>query len=159
MKILAFLLVLFSLYQFRVDAQDKRLLSSSEYRDLLDKIQGESGKWEASLKNVDPAKTNVSYSIGKQIEQWRDLALKEVVWTRQSVAKERLKHSVSGELELRGFLQGVFDMMDNVVRTEVAAGVTLSDVEKYAPEISSLLLRMSNDVTARVELLEKGNCP
>lgn len=33
------------------------------------------------------------------------LALKEVGWTRDYVANERLKHTVSGELALEGFLQ------------------------------------------------------
>lgn len=108
---------------------------------------------------VDPAKSNVSYAVGKQIEQWRDLSLKEAAWVHQYVGKERAKHTVSGELALRGFLEGVFNTMDNIVQTEIAAGITLSDLEKYAPEISPFIIRIANDATARVELLEKGTCP
>ena len=140
-------------------SHDTRLMTTAEYKDFLDKVEVGLPKWEAALKRVDPAKTDVSYASGKQIEQWRDLGLKEVEWVRQHLAKERAKHTVSGELALRGFLEGVFNLMDSVVQTEVAAGITLSDLEKYAPEISSLVIRIANDVTARVELLEKATCP
>jgi hypothetical protein len=78
---------------------------------------------------------------------------------RQYIAKERARHSVSGELALEGFLRGVFDAMESMVATEAIAGVTASDVEKYAPDIAPLQAQIENDVTARVELLEKGACP
>jgi hypothetical protein len=44
--------------------------------------------------------------------------------------------------------------------TEVSAGVTISaDLDAFAPQISKLEVSLANDVTARVELLEKGTCP
>jgi len=130
-----------------------------EYRNFLDKVERQLPGWEAGLKRIDPAKTSASYAAGKQIVEFRDLALKEVGWVRENVAKERVKHTVSGELALKGFLQGVYDTMDSVVTTEIAAGITASNLESYAPDISPLVIRIANDVTARVELLEKGTCP
>jgi len=134
-------------------------MTPAEYKEFLDKVDAELPKWETALQKIDPAKSDVSYAVGKQIEQWRDLALKEVTWARQYVAKERVKHTVSGELSLKGFLEGVFSVMDNVAQTEVAAGVKLSELEKFATEQGSLNIRIGNDVIARVELLEKGTCP
>ena len=134
-------------------------MSPTEYNKVLDQIAVESTKWEAALKKADPAKSNVSYAVGKQIVEWRELGLKEVAWARQTAAKERAKHTVSGELALEGFVEGVFNMMDNMVQTEIAAGITISDLEKYAPDIGSLRIRIANDVTTKVELLEKGTCP
>jgi hypothetical protein len=134
-------------------------MTMAEYKSFLDKVERQLPVWEAGLKRIDPAKTNASYAVGKQIVQFRDLALKEVGWVREYVAKERVKHTVSGELALKDFLQGVYDTMDSVVTTEIAAGITASNLESYSPEISPLVIRIGNDVTARVQLLEKGACP
>jgi hypothetical protein len=49
--------------------------------------------------------------------------------------------------------------MDSVVGMEVAAGLTLSNLESYGSEISKLERLITSDVTVRVELLEKGACP
>jgi|HubBroStandDraft_6_1064221.scaffolds.fasta_scaffold180780_2 hypothetical protein len=82
----------------------------------------------------------------------------EVGYVREWVPKERSKHTVSGELALEGFLRGVFDSMDLVVSIEIAAGITASNLEEYAEGTGTLIRRIGNDLTARVELLEKGAC-
>jgi hypothetical protein len=49
--------------------------------------------------------------------------------------------------------------MESMMVTEVSAGVTISaDVDPLAPQISTLEGSLANDVTARIELLEKGTC-
>ena len=111
------------------------------------------------MNKVDPTNSNASYATGEKIVQYRDLTLKEVGWVREYVGKQRQKRTVSGELALDGFLRGVFDGMESIVSMEIAAGLTLSNLENYAPEISKLNIQIANDVTARVELLEKGICP
>jgi hypothetical protein len=105
-------------------------MSTVEYRTVLDKINAELPRWELSLRSVDPAKTTASYAVGKQIVGYRDIGLMPTGYVRQYVAKERARHSVSGELALEGFLRGVFDAMESMVATETIAGVTASDVEK-----------------------------
>jgi hypothetical protein len=157
MKNLALFTLLCAVSQ--AQSRDTRLMTPAEYKEVLHEVELGLPKWEAALKRVDPAKTNVSYAFGKRIEGWRGLGLKEVAWVSQSTNKERAKHTVSGELALQDFLRGVYDMMDNVVQTEDEAGIVISDLEKYAPEVSSLAIRIGNDVTARVELLEKATCP
>jgi hypothetical protein len=143
----------------QTQGHDARLMSALEYKGVLDKIDAELPKWELSLKSVDPAKTAASYAVGKEIVGYRDIGLMQTGYVRQYVAKEHARHTVSGELALEGFLRGVFDAMESMVATETIAGVTASNVEKYAPEIAPLQARIGNDVTARVELLEKATCP
>ena len=135
------------------------MLTEAEYKKLLDRVEIALPVWETALKKVDPSKTNASYAAGKQIVENRDTGLTQIAYVRQWIAKQRTKHTVSGELALDGFLRGVFDAMDSVVVTEIAFGVTASDLEKYAPQLSPLLIQIANDVAARVELLEKGTCP
>lgn len=139
--------------------RDTRLMTTAEYKSFLDSVERKLPGWEEGLRKIDPAKTNASYAAGERIVQFRDLALKELGWVREYVAKQRTKHTVSGELALERFLRGAYDEMDSVVTTEIAYGITASNLESYVPEISPLMIRVANDVTARVELLEKGTCP
>jgi hypothetical protein len=134
-------------------------MNDTQYNAFLTEVENKLPVWEAALKRIDPEKSNASYASGKKVVEFRDLALREVDYARQFTAKQRVKRTVSGELALEGFLRGVFDQMDSVVNTEEAAGLTLSDLEKYASSISDLVIKIADDVTARVELLERGSCP
>jgi hypothetical protein len=116
-------------------------------------------EWEAELRKIDPAKTSASYTVGKDIVDYRNLALREIDYVRQSLAKQRAKHTVSGELSLDAFLRGVYDAMSSVVAMEVAGGITASNLDSTSLRLGKLNGRISNDVQARVELLEKRTCP
>jgi hypothetical protein len=140
-------------------AADSRLMTDAEYRSLLNHVSSKLPLWEDAFKAINPAKSDVSCELGEKIVQNRDLGLREIGWVRKWIEKQRIRRTVSGELALRGFLQGVYDAIDIVVSLEVAGQVTLSTLEKYAPEIGGLIIPISNDVSARVELLEKGTCP
>jgi hypothetical protein len=140
-------------------AADTRLMTDAEYKKLLDEVDNKLPQWEAALKSIDPAKSHASYAVGRDIVDYRDIGLTQVAYTRQSVGKQRAKRTVSGELALQGFLRGIYDAMSSVVEIEVASGLTLSTLEKFAPDLSKLTIPLANDVTARVELLEKGTCP
>jgi hypothetical protein len=78
---------------------------------------------------------------------------------RSFIARQRLKRTVYGELALKGFLDSLFDVGEEIVWREVIGGVTLTSLEKYAPELSKLNIRLATDAMARVELLEKSTCP
>lgn len=139
--------------------KDSRLMADAEYKAFLSEVEAKLPEWEAALRRIDPAKTNASYAVGKQITEYRDISLLQIGYLHQKVPKERLKHTVSGELALEGFLRGVFDSMDSVVAVESIGGITASNLEKYAPSVSAFIGRISNDLIARVELLEKDTCP
>ena len=135
-------------------------LSDADYKIFLSQVELVLPKWETALKNIDPENDErISYSLGKSIVDKRDLGLTEVGNIRLYVAKQRVKRTVSGELALFEFLQSLYDLMGDVVGLEVAAGLTLSSLEKCAPELGALSGRIGNDVYARVALLEKGVCP
>jgi hypothetical protein len=139
---------------------NNRLMSDADYKAFLLQVEAALPKWETALKNIDPEKDpQISYSQGKLIVNERNLGLTEVGNIRVFVAKQRVKRTVYGELGLKGFLQSLYDVMYSIVNIEEAAGLTLSSLEKYSPELSVLLIRIGNDVLARVELLENGACP
>ncbi len=140
-------------------ATDARLMSDSQFKRFLTQVESKLPEWEKSLKKVDPATTNISYASGEMIIKMRDVGLMEVGYVRQSLAKLRVKRTVSEEHHLEGCIRGVYDAMDSVVALEVATGTSLSTLENYAPETSKLVILIANDVTARVELLERGSCP
>jgi hypothetical protein len=70
-----------------------------------------------------------------------------------------VKRTVSDELVLSLSLQTLSDSIEEEVGVEAVANMTLSDLEKFAPELTTLRLRIGNDVIARVALLEKSTCP
>jgi hypothetical protein len=116
-------------------------------------------QWEAALRASDPAKSHASYAVGKDIVNYRDVGLTQVAYTRQSLRTQHAKRTVSGELALQEFLRGIYDAMSSIVEIELASGLTLSTLEKFAPDLSRLTIPLANDVTVRVEHLEKGTCP
>jgi hypothetical protein len=135
----------------QAQSRDTGLMTPAEYKSFLNKVEVDLPEWESGLKRVDPAKTEASYAAGKDIIEYRDLALMQVEYVRQSVMKERVRHSISGELALERFLSGVFDQMESVVMTELDAGVTASHLEKYAPEISPLMIQIRFSAFASAE--------
>jgi hypothetical protein len=141
-------------------ATDGRLMTDAEYKSFLIELDSKLPVWEASLKKIDPAKSNASYAVGEKVLQFRDLGLAQVEYARQYVLKQQIKPTVSGELALELFLRGIFDAMDSMMITEVSAGVTISsELDAFAPQIGKLEGSITDDVIARVELLEKGGCP
>jgi hypothetical protein len=141
-------------------AADGRLMTDAEYKHFLTGVDSNLPLWEAALKKVDPAKSDASYAAGQKIVQFRDLGLTQIEYAHQYVFKQRIKRTVSGELALESFLRGIFDALESMMITEVSAGVTISsELDAFAPQISKLELSVSNDVIARVELLEKRACP
>jgi len=91
--------------------------------------------WETALRKIDPAKADASYAVGEQIVRYRYIALMQVGYVRRTVAKERIKHTVSGELNLLDFVRGVFDANEAVVSLEATSQLTLSNLESFAPVI------------------------
>lgn len=91
--------------------------------------------------------------------QGRDIGLTEIENIWPFVASERQKRTVYGELALSNFLESLFNSMYEVVDAETLSNVTLSSLEKYAPELSTFQARLGADAMARVKMLEKGTCP
>lgn len=139
---------------------DNRLISDADFKAFLAQLEDSIPKWDAEFRGVDVDKNEqISYAVGKMIVDRRNLCLSEIEDIRSNLARLRAKRTVSGELALLGFLQSLYDMAEETENIEDAAGVELSHFEKYAPSLGSLQMRLGNDVTARVELLEKATCP
>ena|ERR1035437_922032 len=145
---------------FGVGSQAQVTMTDADYKTFLLQVETALPKWETALKNIEPEKDErISYSLGKSIVDNRNLGLMHISNIRQFLAKQQVKRTVYGELALRGFLEDLFNAMDTTVEFEVIGGLTLSSLEKFAPELSAFIIRISNDAMARVALLEKGTCP
>ena len=139
---------------------DKSLMTDAAFKVFLFQVEAALPKWETQLMSIDLEKVpQISYSRGKSIIGQRDLGLMEISNIRVYLAKLQAKRTVSGELALSGFMQSLFDIGEEIVWEEDFSGLTLTGLEKYAPQFSALEIRILNDVNARVTLLEKSACP
>lgn len=139
---------------------DNRMMTDADYKTFLLQVEAEIPKWETALKNIDPeTDSRIPYALGKSIVENRNIGLMNIGDIRTRVAKLRVKRTVSDELGLSLPLQSLSDSIEDEVNIEAIANLTLSDLEKFAPELTTLRLRIGNDVIARVALLERGTCP
>ena len=140
--------------------KDDSLMSDADYKLFLAQVEAALPKWETQLKSIDPEKIpQISYSRAKSFLDNQRIGLTEISNIRLFVAEQRVKRTVYGELTLRGFLGSLFDAGEEIVWEESISGLTLTSLEKYAPELSAFQIRLENDAMARVALLEKGTCP
>jgi len=137
-------------------AQSPNLMSDAEYKAFLSQVEAVLPKWETALKGIDLEK--VPYSIGKPIADSQTLGLTEVDNIRTFIHLQRQKRTVYGEVALKGFMDSLFDMGEEIVWREAIMGVTLSTLDKYGADLSALNMRLSADAMERVDMLEKGTC-
>lgn len=144
----------------RAQATDPRLMTDAEYRNRLLQIEAELPKWETAFRSIDPEKIpQLPYSVGKSIEDSQTVGLTEIDNIRDFISMQRRKRTVYGELALKGFLDSLFDMEEEIVWREAIMGQGPTSLEKYGPQISAFAADIGIDAMARVELLEKRPCP
>jgi hypothetical protein len=136
--------------------KDARLMSEAEYKAFLNAVDAKLPEWRAAFQRVDPAKTDLPYAVGHNVVLYRDIALRQIESAANAIQQERVKHRVSRELWLHGFLQGIYDSMDALVVYDPSVELP---VEKISAELGPFIGKIANDSHARVELLEKGTCP
>lgn len=136
-----------------------KILTDSEFKQVSIEIEQQLPNWEHELIKIDPEKLpQISYAQGKELVADRDLAFAEVSYIRKSIDRMREKRSVSEELKLVGFIDGLLSVGQQIVLDESASGLTLTRLEILSPELGSSQLTLDQDVRARVELLEKNAC-
>jgi hypothetical protein len=147
--------------QSQAPTADNRMMTDADFKAFLTQVEATLPKWESELKGIDLEKQapQIPYAKGKSITDQRDVGLMEIGYIRVYLPKLRAKRTVSGELALSGFMQSLFDVGEEIVWEEDFSGLTLTHLEKDAPEWSALEIRIANDVNTRVALLEKGTCP
>jgi hypothetical protein len=135
-------------------------MTDADYKTFLSQVEAVLPKWETALKGIDLERVpRLSYSVGKSIADSQTVGLTEIDNIRTFIFMQRRKRTVYGELALKGFLDSLFEMGDEIVWREAIMGLNLTGLEKCAPELSALAMRITNDAMARVEQLEKGTCP
>ena len=144
----------------QTQSADPRLMSDADYKAFLSQVETVLPKWEAALKGIDLEKVpQLPYSVGKTIADSQTVGLTEIDNIRLYITMQRRKRTVYGELALKGFLDSLFDMGEEIVWREAVMNITLTSLEKYGPELSALAMRITTDAMERVDLLEKGTCP
>jgi hypothetical protein len=141
-------------------SSNPRLMSDADYKTFLSQVETALPMWESDLKNIDLEKVpQLPYPVGKSIADSKTVGLMEIDNIRTLIHSQRVKRTVYGELALKGCLDSLYDMAEEIVWSEAIEGVTLTSLEKYGPELSTLNMRLATDAMARVQLLEKGACP
>jgi len=135
-------------------------MTAAEYRSFFDTMESHSTKWESDLKKIDPAKANASYAVGRELVSSRDGALQLLTTVRSMIALVRIRQRPSSELVLSELLANLYAMMDAEIGLEVATGLkTEDDLAVSKQQINRDRMKLVDDLQARIELLEKGNCP
>jgi hypothetical protein len=145
----------------QTQVSDKRLISDADFRIVLNQVEVILSILETQLKGIDLEKVpQISYSRGKSIEAQRDLGMMEIDIIRKEASKLRGKRSVSGELALEESLDTFFySIAQWESANDFSSLVHFDDSAKAGLDAGILVTRIGNDVQARVEMLEKGNCP
>ncbi|MGA7521829.1 MAG: hypothetical protein WBW84_05070 [Acidobacteriaceae bacterium] len=161
MVAVAFAIFLASVFTIALHAQTSAgPMSDAGYKAFLSQVDAVLPRLQTALKNIKPeSDPRVSYAAGRMIVQERDLALLEIGNIRDYVARQRVKRTVYGEVALFNFIQSLYDSLSAETGAEAISNVTLSHLEKFAPEVGTLAGRIGNDSMVRVALLEKSTCP
>jgi hypothetical protein len=80
MKCLTFALVALLCSVVHAQSDETGPMTPAEYKSFLDQVEIELPGWETAIKRIDPSKMNVSYALGKQLDDDKTLGLKEVTW-------------------------------------------------------------------------------
>jgi hypothetical protein len=138
---------------------DEKLINDPDFRLLLGQTEGLLPVLENELNGIDLDKNpSMTYSTGKFIADKKQIAFTEIRNIRVFIAKLRAKRTVYDELALKEFLNSLFDAGEEIVWQEDFAHLSLTHLEKHAPTLGAIIGRLSNDVNARVQLLEKDPC-
>ena len=138
---------------------DKKLINDADFKLLLTQIEKLLPVLESELNGIDLDKNStIAYSTGKFITDKKQIALTEIRNTQVFVAKLRTKRTVYDELAIKEFLDSLFDAGEEIVWQEDFAHLSLTHLERHAPELSAIIVRIANDVHARVQLLETDPC-
>ena len=131
-------------------------MSDADYKTFLSQVEAALPKWETAYESIDLEKApQLSYLAGKSIEDSKIVGLTEIDNIRTFIHFQRSKRSVKGELQLMVLLNTLFDDGEEIVGFEVVSGLTLSNLEKYAPEMSTFSKDLFVDIQERVHYLKK----
>jgi hypothetical protein len=140
-------------------AQSPYLMSDADYKVFLSQVEATLPTWESQLKGIDLGKVpQIPYALGKSISDAQTVGLTEIDNIRTYIHFQREKRTVYGELALKGFMDSLFDMGQEIVWKEDMIGANLTSLDKYAANLSALNIRLDTDAMERVKMLEKDNC-
>jgi hypothetical protein len=145
--------------RFQAQSTDRKPMNDAEFKILLGQIEDLLPVFENELNGIDLDKNpQITYSTGKWIADRKAIALTEVGNIRVFTAKLKARRTVHDEFALKGFLDSLFDACEEIVWQEDFAHLSLTHLEKHAPELSAVIVSVWNDVNAKILLLETDPC-
>lgn len=145
--------------RFHAQSTDGHPLSDADFKVLMSQAEELLPIFENELNGIDLDKNpSITYSSGKWIADKKAIALTEIGNIRVFTAKLKAKRTVHDEFALKEFLDSLFDAGEEIVWQEDFAHLSLTHLEKHAPELGAIIGRISNDVHARILLLETDPC-
>ena len=159
MRLIAILFLCSLPVQFHAQSPDTKLMNDADFKLFMSQTESLLPVFENELDGIDLDKDpSITYSTGKWIADRKGIALTEIGNIRIFIAKLKTKRTVHDELALKEFLNSLFDAGGDIVWQEDVAHLSLTHLEKHAAELSAIIVRISNDVNARVLLLEADPC-
>lgn len=79
-----------------------QVLSASQYRDYLDRLDGAAQQWQTHIRSIGVEKMNVDYSTGKMIERERGAVLGNLKNLRAFIDKQRSNELLSVDILMEG---------------------------------------------------------
>ena len=102
-----------------------QMMSASQYREFVKGLDTSAAKWERQFESLKIEQLNVSYSVGKAIEQQKGVALQNLELIRQIIYERQLyKDDLSKDIRLEESLDIVMNMLSsirNIIPDEQAA--------------------------------------
>jgi hypothetical protein len=133
-------------------------ISATEYSKILNRIELDLLEWDAVLDKVDPGKGDPAYSVAKQVDSDKNIALVEVSNLRAYIGRERVKRTVYGELALGQFISTLSEQFYQLAAQGALNDLSVEKVSSLVGEIGSLQKRLMEDGMDRVKKFETANC-
>lgn len=116
-----------------------QVLTPSEHRDLLKKLDRCVPDWVQRIELLDIEKLNVSYSVGKNLEQEKDIILQNLSFMRKAIAQQLIQNRLSTDISLESSLEDVMNfsrtLLDSLPETAEAArwSHSVPDPKEFEP--------------------------
>lgn len=135
-------------------------MTPSEYHAFLKRLDSSVVKWQGQVESLNVEKLNVTFVIGKDIEQEKDVALKNLSLVRQIAQQQLIKHTLANDIDLDQSLEDAMNMLAGIVSllpedAQAARwGQSIPSVEEFGAFVVPLrrhVLSYADELQARAE--------
>jgi hypothetical protein len=132
-------------------------LGSPEYRGFLRSLDVSAARWQSEIETFHVEDLTVSFSLGKRIDEQKQLALKNIALMRETIHSQLAHDQLSNDINLDGSLQDVSNMLSGIVSIMPDREESVSWSRKFVKlndEIGPLELSLRKQVLAYADKLQ-----